>query len=86
MAKETKSVYTNAVEPFKPAKKEDKYKRLKCLQERTRKLKKTPAISNNAINVSKKDSRKKRDTSKITCFNCNKKGYYASDYNKPPKN
>ena len=61
-----------------PAKKEDKQKRLKCRQEHTKKQKKTPAIGDNTIDIIKK--KKKRDTSKVMCFNYNKKGYYASNY------
>ena len=60
-----------------PAKKEDKQKRWKPQQERTREPKETSATGNNTVDASKK--KKKRDTSKVTCFNCNKKGHYASD-------
>ena len=84
--KETKYVYANVAEPSESAKKKDKQKRLKRRQKCTREQKKTPATDNNAINAFKKDSRKKHDASKVTCLNCNKEGYYASDYTKPPKN
>ena len=64
-----------------PAKKEDKQKRFKRQQERTREPKKTPATGNNTVDAANK--KKKRDTSKVTCFNYNKKGHYASDYIEP---
>ena len=41
-------------DPAEPAKKEDKQKRFKCQQERTRELKKTPATGNNIVNAAKK--------------------------------
>ena len=68
-------------DPAEPAKKEDQQKRLKRRQERTRELKKTPATGDNTIDAAKK--KKKRDTSKVTCLNCNKKGHYASDGTEP---
>ena len=64
-----------------PAKKENKQKKFKRQWERTREPKETPAIDNNTVDAAKK--KKKRDTSKVTCFNCNKKGYYASNCTKP---
>ena len=67
--------------PAEPAKQEDKQKRFKRQQERTREPKKTPATGNNTINAVKK--KKKRDTSKVTCFNNNKKNHYASNCTKP---
>ena len=68
-------------DPAEPAKKEDKQKRLKCRQERTRESKETPATGNNIVNAAKK--KKKRDTSKVTCFNCDKKGHYTRNCTKP---
>ena len=59
------------------AKKEDKQKRFKRRRECTREPKETPATGNNTVDVVKK--KKKRDTSKVTCFNCDKKGHYAND-------
>ena len=56
-------------DPAEPAKKKDK------------KPKETPATGNNTVNAAKK--KKKRDTSKVTYFNYNKKGYYASNCTKP---
>ena len=68
-------------DPAEPAKKEDKQKRLKRRQECTREPKETLATGNNTVDAAKK--KKKRDTSKVICFNCDKKGYYASDCTKP---
>ena len=68
-------------DPAEPAKKEDKWKRLKRQQECTRKPKETPASSDNTVNIAKK--KKKRNTSKVTYFNYNKKGHYASNCTKP---
>ena len=67
--------------PAEPAKKEDKQKRFKCQREHIRGPKKTLATGNNTVNIAKK--KKKCNTSKITCFNCDKKGHYASNYTKP---
>ena len=69
----------NAAEP---AKKEDKKKNLQG--HRREWNKQTPAIGNNT--EAPKEKKKRHDPSKITCFNCNKKSYYARDYTKPPKN
>ena len=67
--------------PAEPAKKEDKQKRFKHRQEHIREPKKTLATDNNTVDVAKK--KKKYDTSKIMCFNCNKKNHYASDCTEP---
>ena len=42
----------------------------------------TPATNINTTNVSKK-KKKRRDISEITCFNCDKKGHFASDCTEP---
>ena len=42
----------------------------------------TPATNVNTTNVSKK-KKKRRDVSEITCFNCDKKGHFASNCIKP---
>ena len=47
----------------------------------TKKPKKILATGDNIVNIIKK--KKKRDTSKVTYFNCDKKGDYASNYTKP---
>ena len=82
-AKKTKSVHADATELFKPAKKEDKQKKLKCRREYIKKPKETSATSNNAINASKKDLSKKCDTRKVKCVNYNKKGHYANNCTEP---
>ena len=63
------------------AKKEDKQKRFKRQRERIREPKETPATGDNIVNTAKK--KKKYDTSKVPCFNCNKNGHYASDCTEP---
>ena len=64
--------------PAEPVKKKDKQKKFKRRQKCTRESKKTPATSDNTIDAAKK--KKKCDTNKIICFNCNKQSHYASDY------
>ena len=64
-------------DPAEPAKKKNKQKRFKRQQECTKKSKEIPATSNNTINAAKK--KKKHDTSKVTYFNCDKTGHYASN-------
>ena len=63
--------------PAEPAKKKDKQMRFKHRQERTKKLKETPATGDNTVDAAKK--KKKRDTSKVMYFNCDEKGHYASN-------
>ena len=47
----------------------------------------TPASGVNAMGVRAKGRRRnKNDVSKITCFNCNKKGHYSNKYLELPKN
>ena len=47
----------------------------------------TPASGVNAAEVGGKERRRnKKDVSKITCFNCNKKGHYSNRCPEPPKN
>ena len=65
-----------------PAKKENKKKRLSG---RKREQSKQTLATSDKTKAPKK-KKKRRDLSKVTCFNCNKKGYYASNYTKPPKN
>lgn len=56
------------------------------MQDYIKERKKTLAHSNNTIDISKKNSRKKFDISKIMCYICNKKGHYASTYIKLSRN
>ena len=74
----------NVVESPKKDDRKDKKKRFwGQRQEYTEERKEqTPATNVNTINVSKKE-KKRRDVSKITYFNCNKKGYLANDCTKP---
>ena len=46
--------------------------------------KQTPVTGDNTEGQKKK--KKRHDPSKVTCFNCNKIGYYAYDCTEPPKN
>ena len=68
-----------------PAKKEDRKDKKKKLQNRRREQnEQTPATGDNTKAPKKK--KKRRDSSEVTCFNCNKKGHYANNCTKPPKN
>ena len=67
------------------AKKEHKKKKKKKLQNRRQEQnKQTPATCDNTEAIKKK--KKRRDPSKVTCFNCDKKDHYASNWTEPPKN
>ena len=73
-------LYDNITKLAKKEDKKDKKKRLwEYQQERN---KQALVISINTTNILKK-KKKKRDVSEITSFNCNKKGYYASNCTKP---
>ena len=83
--KKTKSVRADVAEPLEQNKKDkkdcrDKKRRFQEKKERSNTL----ATSDNAIDTSKK-KKKNRDctTSRVTCYNCNKKGYFANTYTKP---
>ena len=65
-----------------PVKKEDKKKRPQ--KRRQKQSKQTLATGDNTKALKKK--KKRRNSSKITYLYCDKKGHYASDYTKPPKN
>lgn len=45
----------------------------------------TPVTSDNTIDTLK-NKKKRYNISKVTCFNCHRKGYYISIYTKPSKN
>ena len=62
------------------AEKKDKQKKFQYRHKHIRVPKETLAIGNNTVNITKK--KKKRDTSKDTYFNYNKKSYYASNCTK----
>lgn len=80
------SSYTNVVEPLKQDKKDEKVqKNRKKKFWKSRKQNNILTTGNNAINTFKKNLRKKDDTNKFMCFNCNKKGHYASILTIPPK-
>ena len=68
----------------KPAKNENRKDKKKKLQNRRREQnEQTPATGDNAEAPKKK--KKRRDPSKVTCFNCNKKSYYANNCTELPK-
>ena len=73
-----------AREPSEQARKEKKKKR----QQERRDKDQILASTTNTTEVQQKKKKKTRDRdiSKVTCFNYNKKGHYASTCTKPPKN
>ena len=67
------------------AKKEDKKDKKKKLQNHRRKRNEQIPATGDNIEAPKK-KKKRRDPSKVTCFNCNKKSHYANNCTEPPKN
>ena len=84
-AKEIKSVYANAAEPLEQDKKNKKDRRDKKRRFWGRKEQNdTPATGNNAINALKKKKKNRDcDISRVTCYNCNKKGHYVNICTEP---
>lgn len=72
-------LHINKAKPLKQGRKDKKKRTKKHKQNYTGEQKDTLAIGDNTIDASKKDSRKKRNTSIIICYNYNKKNYYASN-------
>ena len=72
----------NAAEPTK---KENRKNKKKKRRNRKREQNEQPLATDANTKVPKK-KRKRYDPSEVTCFNCDKKGHYASDCIKPPKN
>ena len=84
--KETKPTLSRA-EASKPSEQARNEKKKKRHQEK-RDKEQTPASTTNTTEVQQKKKKKNcdRDVSKVTYFNCNKKGHYASTCTKLPKN
>lgn len=70
-------------EASEKARKEKKKKANRERRGRGRREGSTPATGSNTENTAGK---KNRDLSQVTCYACNKKGHYAKDCTKPPKN
>ena len=81
--KEVRPTRAEASEPSKQARKEKKKKRHQERQDKDQTL----ASTANATEVQKKKKKNRdQDVSKVTYFNCDKKGQCASTCTKPPKN
>ena len=69
------SALTNP-EPFDKARKNKKKKQHRDKRD-SRESRDTPGFGVNAAKVGDKKKRKRKDLSKVTCYNCNKLGHYA---------
>ena len=76
---------TNAAEPSEQEKKDKKDQRDKKRRFRERRERNdTLATCDNAIDASKKKKKNRdRDTSRVTCYNCNKKSHFANTCTEP---
>ena len=82
-AKGPTSTHAQDFEPFNKAMKDKKKKQYRKKRDfKEPKDFNTPASGVNAAKVGSKRKKNKKDVSKVTYFNCNKKGHYANWYPK----
>ena len=74
---------TTAAESLEQVKKDRKDKKRR-FRERKERSEDTPATGNNALDASKKKKKNRDcDTSRVTCYNCSKKDYFANICTEP---